>query len=201
MSTTSQSGTLSDSLTVIFAGSSYDSKNATISLLPIRMGELQAYNTELFQNQETLRRPRLKSHRAEAASDRLTRSRLVSAMTPTGTLVLRMGKTHQDQRVNASLTYLTSSFSRTHQEALVLMHFGQGPTWYHVPPDGKAPVRLTADSPLLSALPCPEPEARSPLGVARLLATLNHRFFARPGDDSLFAEPPPGSENPIHLAV
>ncbi|MGW3385878.1 hypothetical protein [Streptomyces cinereoruber] len=201
MGTTSRSGTLSDSLTAIFVGSSHDSKNATISLLPIRMADLQAYNTELIRNQKALHRPRLKSHRAEAASDRLARSRLVSAMTPTGSLVLRMGKTHQDQRVNASLTYLTSSFSHTHQQALVLMHFGQGPTWYHVPPDGKAPVRLTADSPLLSVLPCPEPEARSPLEVARLLATLNHRFFARPGDGSLFPEPPPGSENPIHLTA
>ncbi|WP_432084929.1 hypothetical protein [Streptomyces sp. bgisy095] len=204
MGTTGQSDEPSDTLSITFIGSSHNRKTAVISVFSILMGALSVYNTELILQQKALHRPRLKNHRAETSSGRLTESRLANIMAPADTRVLRMGKTHQDQRVNASLTYLTSRFTHTQQGTLALMNLGQGPTWYHVPPDGKAPVRLTATSPLLAALPCSEPEAQRPLEVARLLATLSHRFFAR-SDDSLLPSdlpaPPPGSENAIHLTA
>ncbi|MFJ3500410.1 hypothetical protein [Streptomyces sp. NPDC090135] len=204
MGTTGQSGDFPDTLSITFIGSSHNRKMAVISVFSILMGALSTYNAELTLQQKALYRSRLKNHRAEASSGRLSESRLVGIMAPADTRLLRMGKTHEDQRVNTSLTYLTSRFTHTQQETLALMNLGQGPTWYHLPPDGKTPVRLTAASPLLAALPCPEPEAQRPLEVARLLATLSHRFFARSDDRLLPSDlpaPPPGSENTIHLTV
>lgn len=204
MHTRGQPDEPSGALPIIYVGFSYDRTGTTASVLPVASGDLLAFNAELDRQQSTLRGPLLGNRRADAAALRLARFRLVTAMAPASTLTLRMSRTHPERFVNSALTWLTSEFVSGGQSALVLMNPGQGLTWYHLVPGALSVVQPPEDSGTLRDLPCPQADARRPWGVARLLATMSHRYLAlpaqavRPPD---LPAPPPGSKNPIHLTA
>ncbi|MEU3395845.1 hypothetical protein [Streptomyces filamentosus] len=198
MSATGQPDEPPGPLTLSYAGLSYDRTGMTISLLTVRPEELNAFNGELARQKRALRGPRLNSRRANTLARRRASFHLITGIPLPGVTTLRANKAHPEQGVNYALTWLTSRFTAEQRAALALMQTPQGPAWYHLTSSGP-PTPLSADCSALADLPVPEPEARRPLEVARLVTTLNHRYLALPGDSPLPPDlpgPPPGSKNP-----
>ncbi|MFI6419393.1 hypothetical protein ACIBG6_18625 [Streptomyces sp. NPDC050842] len=185
----------------LYLGGSRGRSGRTMSALEIPLPELISFNDGISMHLKEMKRPRPTRHLSHRYTTAAGFFDLLNALSPAAATVFHTGKAHIDRAIGAALDWLVHHRVTDGGVTLALIRTSCGLVWYHLAPKGAAP--LSPDSPLLTRLPCPQPEARLPLVLAQHHTWASHQFRTRgtdTADPRLPALPPPGAAHPIILS-